>query len=152
MVKRLELAEISSFVQRVWTRLCESGAVPAYHRPVKNLDHLIALWEGFTGNGVGAIYGLEDAAGVPAGFLAGIMAPDFLSGEPQGIEVLWVVHPDARKNGTAFGLLEMFEADVKRSGGKLMVVGVTAEGPRALRRVYRRLGYKPDGETFRKEL
>lgn len=151
MVTRLERTEILQFVRAVWDRLLASQAVPFYHQPVKNLDRLIDTWEQLTDCGVGAVYGLQDAKG-PAGFLAGVFVPDFLTGVQQGQEVLWVVHPEARKHGAALELLAMFEEDVKRSGGKWMVAGVTAEGPRALRRVYRRLGYVPDGVTFRKEL
>ena len=88
-----------------------------------------------------------------AGFLAGCILPDLLSGKMQALEYLWMVNPMHRRDGTAVRLLKEFERVAEYRGCETVVCGaMSAERPDAMRRMYRRIGFKPHGETFWKAI
>lgn len=149
-VERLNERDLGPFVRAVERRMRDDGVVPEYFAPVC-INTLVRTWELFVQNGIGAVYGLNMCDVGPSGFLMGLLAPDPMSGWMQGLEYLWVVHPAARRSGAALELLRRFEADVKASGGQFITVGAMSNFP-AMRRMYRRLGYVPHSEIFRKGL
>jgi hypothetical protein len=113
-----------------------------------NAKHFVPAWGRMMQHGTAVAFGAYDG-GTPVGWIGGFIVPDILTGEMNGIEYLWVRVPghDGRE------LLKAFEKKAWNAGCRVVVCGaLTCDRSAGMRRLYRRLGYVPHGEDFRKEL
>ena len=122
--------------------------LPGYYVTPKP-ECFAAAWERMMQADTAVLIGAIAGIGCYGGFLAGCILPDLMSGKMQALEYLWMVAPDHRQDGTAVRLLKEFERVAEYRGCETVVCGcMAAERPDAMRRMYRRLGFKPHGETF----
>jgi len=112
-----------------------------------NFDTLCALWEPAVTSGAGKAYANPD------GFLLAWFIIDPISGERTAAQQLWMQAPSYRSNRAALNLFFEFEADAKAWGAQRIVSGcvVISDIPK-MRRLYKKLGYRPFSETFCKVL
>jgi GNAT superfamily N-acetyltransferase len=125
--------------------------LPSYYAK-PNPAHFAAAWARMmqydTAVMLGAIGG-----NMCAGFLAGLIVPDLLSGQMQGVEFLWLAQPGHRKGGIALRLLKEFERVAKDRGCGVILCGAPASAQaETMARLYRRRGYVPHATAFRKSL
>lgn len=126
-----------------------AGQPPGYYTKL-NPARFAASWKRIMEAGVGVMVGAIEGTKC-VGFFAGMIGPDMISDETQGIEFLWLVSPQVRDKKTALRLLEYFERKAKHDGCTVIICGCSAEGrPKSMRRMYRRLGFSPHSEGFRK--
>lgn len=87
------------------------------------------------------------------GMMFGFIAPNIFTGVLEGLEGGWFVAPCARGENSALLLLTAFEEFAKSAGCIRVLSGSTVSyRAGAMRRLYRRIGYKPHAEAFSKEL
>ncbi len=87
-------------------------------------------------------------AGEPvAGFLCGVLAPHYFTGEPTAFKTAWYAAPGAR--GLGAHLLRAFEAWAKARGARRLIVAGRQERTLAL---LNRLGYVPLETVTSKDL
>lgn len=98
-------------------------------------------------------FGWFDSEVCPRGVLVGFVILDPYTGNRMGSEYFWYVQKDYRHLGIASELLEEFSKECRESGCTKIVCGLSVEeNPRAMRRLYRRKGFKPHSEAFVKEI
>jgi len=87
-------------------------------------------------------------AGEPvAGFLCGVIAPHYFTGEPTAFKTAWYALPAAR--GLGAHLLRAFESWAKAKGARRLIVAGRQERTLAL---LSRLGYAPLETVYSKDL
>lgn len=88
---------------------------------------------------------------VPVGFIAGAVAPDTSTEEPQGhLLTVWVA-PQHRRRGLARGLLELAESHFGRLGVRKVKIWTPAYNHAAVN-LARQAGYEPEGLIGMKRL
>lgn len=114
---------------------------------------LLAIrWARLVENGNGICLSLVED-GRTCGFLLGLVSEDLITGILQALEYLWVVLPSSRKGAASLQLLDAFTAVARARGCQQVIVGSsTYQRPAAMRRLYRRLGFSPHAEAFRKDI
>jgi GNAT superfamily N-acetyltransferase len=115
-------------------------------------EFLAQRWLAVCRGGAGVTY--VDYSGARArGLLLGLFVPCMITGVEQALEYFWLEVPGYRRYACAMDLLAAFEQDAKARGCKQIIVGSSQfVRPEAMRRLYRRLGYVPHAEAFRKDL
>jgi GNAT superfamily N-acetyltransferase len=115
-------------------------------------EFLAQRWLAICAAGVGTTY--VDYSGARArGLLLGLFVPCMITGVEQALEYLWLELPSYRRYAHALTVLAAFEQDAKARGCKQIIVGSSQfVRPEVMRRFYRRLGYVPHAEAFRKDI
>lgn len=99
-------------------------------------------------------HGFVLAAGAApfSGSIAGIVYPDFVTGEPTCMEFYWYVMPD-RRGSVGVRLLRAFEAEAQRRGARrIMMMHLMAAHTDGFERLYTRAGYKLIEQVYSREL
>jgi GNAT superfamily N-acetyltransferase len=91
--------------------------------------------------------------GKPVGLMLGLIMPDILGGVPQALECAWQVIPEYRSLGAGVELMKMFEESAREAKCVRVIFGASVEFEfEKMKRLYRRLGYKPVSLTIGKTL
>jgi len=118
----------------------------------KKPEVLIANWMPFMRAGIARSFGAYHE-NHPVGIMLGIIMPDLLGGVPQALECAWQVIPKYRSTGAGIQLMKLFEDSAREAKCVRVVFGASVEFEfEKMKRLYRRLGYKPVSLTIGKML
>lgn len=120
----------------------------------KALDALIQSYCQDNSNGerfLAVLYNQEDVVGLVG---ATLLSDHFLFTDYRvAQEIVWWVHPDARKDGVGNGLLDVLEHWAKTMGVKHLLVGhYENEHTDLLRSIYEKRGFKVKEYNYMKEI
>lgn len=114
-------------------------------------DLWVEGWTQYLDAGAAFILCHQGDDGEPIGTIGGFLTPDVNDGELVAQEAFWFVDPKAR--GIGLGLLDAFLSVAKTLGAKRVLLTHTRRlKPKALGRLYRRMGFTPLETTYAKEL
>ena len=131
--------------------LCQEFHVAAEIPGEFHSDAWVARWSEFLEEGFGVVLCQQGEEGQPVGMIGGLIAPDPCDGVLVMQEAFWYVDPGAR--GVGMKLLDAFMSVSKALGaGRILVAHTHKLKPRALNRIYRRMGFKPFETMYAKEL
>ena len=147
-VRELNWANFAEPLRRLATELGEIDAV-LYGKV--NPNHFAPAWGRMMQHCGAVAFSGHDDDGRVCSWLGGLIVPDMFTGEMQALEFLWLARPGV--SGAALSVLSAFESKAINAGAKMVIAGSSAfRRPEAMRRLYRRLGYVPHAEAFRKVL
>ena len=136
------------------TLVPEINKTVPYHGPL-DAEHTIRTVVPLLRNRVAVSFLLyDDAAPLSCyGLLFGFIHPNIFTGALEALEGGWFVLPCARGQESALLLMKAFEEFATGAGCVRVLSGSTVSyRPEAMRRLYRRQGYKPHAEAFSKDL
>jgi GNAT superfamily N-acetyltransferase len=124
-----------------------------YPWPVKpNVEHLATTWRQLESLGKTRTYVLVIDEKV-VGIFLGLIVPDMITGELQGLEYMWFVEPQFRGTRKAVKMLRAFEGECKKAKCVRVLCGLAEWlNPEEMRVRYSRMGYAPHSAVFTKEL
>lgn len=115
-----------------------------------NEEHFVKTLQGYVESGIGFVL----ASGTPPfrGSIAGILYPDFATGELRCMEFFWYV-PKEERGFVGVRLLKAFEAEAAKRGAKhLLMMHLVAGQEDKFSQFYTRSGYKMIEQVFSKQL
>lgn len=117
-----------------------------------NEAHFVATLQSYLRAGMGFVLAAGNAPDF-TGSIAGIVFPDFATGQPRCMEFYWYVHPELRKGLLGVRLLKAFEAEaVKRGAEHVLMMHLVAGEEAKFERFYARCGYTLREQIFAKQL
>jgi GNAT superfamily N-acetyltransferase len=115
-----------------------------------NVPHVVAEWTSLMKAGV-ALTWAGKVGGKPVGLLGALFMKEFFTGRFMAMEQFWFVRGSHRKSGIGLRLFKAFEAEAARRGAETNWAGSNQwHDPELMDRLYKRLGYKRWGATYRK--
>ena len=149
MVVRLSLGQVVPAIRALVPRL--AGAYPWPVKP--DVEHLAKTWRHLESLGSTRTYGLYDSGVNIRGILLGLIVPDMITGELQGLEYMWFVEPGLRGKRQGVKLLRRFEEDCREAKCVRVVCGFAEWlNPEEMHLRYAKLGYEPHSRIFSKKL
>ncbi len=113
--------------------------------------HWVESWTTLLESGYGFILVDDGDDGGPVGTIGGFLVPDTNDGVLIAHEAFWYVDPSAR--GSGLDLLNAFLATATHLGaGRAQLSHTQALRPKALGRLYKRMGFQPMDTNYVKEL
>ena len=114
-------------------------------------DLWVDSWTQYLDAGAAFILCQQGDDGDPVGMIGGFLTPDASDGALVAQEAFWFVDP--RERGIGLGLLDAFLSVAETLGAKRVMLTHTRRlKPKALGRLYRRMGFKPFETMYAKEL
>lgn len=132
----------------LWAAFCEESACLG---PL-NEQVVLANWEALLKSDTGALWGAW-SDGELIGLIGMAFDAGFFTGIPRAQELCWYVKPAHRHGRDGIKLLWQAEAWAVRKGAKQIIFGrYLTEAMEALDGVYQRLGYRPFGMGYQKNV
>lgn len=149
-----ELTNFDEATRAKWTPISTEFYVESGYPGTLNIDHFWGVWSQLVRVGMAKWFAAVDDEGTPIGALGALFTPDPFTGNLMATEQFWFVTQTVRGSGK-IGLLlfEAFERECNRQAVKTRFMGhINEHNGKTLGRFYRRKGYVPADQTFRKDL